>query len=112
MLADNALDWDALISRGNNASSQPVLSKWERDSLYVKFDPLVSKREPEGRSSFIFKAPQPKHRITSSTPTNANTSGASGRDESSILSFASFPEEEEDEETGEKEKPESDAGLE
>lgn len=69
MTAETALDWDALVSRGNVNNSQQALSKWERDSLYVKFDPLIaSRKEQADRNSFIFKAPKPPGPVKHNEP--------------------------------------------
>ncbi|CAG7786754.1 unnamed protein product, partial [Allacma fusca] len=41
--ATNNTEWDLLVDRGTG--SQCAASKWERESLYQKFDPLVSAKE-------------------------------------------------------------------
>jgi hypothetical protein len=38
-------DWDALVSRGTGAGRNHP-SRWERESLYQRFDPLVGSRSP------------------------------------------------------------------
>lgn len=60
--ADTASDWDALANRGNSNVTD-TMSKWERDSLYVKFDPLVAAKKDSAPTQgqpdpFVFKAPK------------------------------------------------------
>ncbi|CAL8140532.1 unnamed protein product [Orchesella dallaii] len=71
--ANSAYDWDSLVSRGgcsNNPQQTSVKSRWERDSLYVKFDPLLNSQNADGggmgapggsavndRLSSVFKVP-------------------------------------------------------
>lgn len=67
------LDWDALVTRGNVNNTQGT-TKWERDSLYVKFDPLVTTGNPADRASFMFKVPKVPPPPASSTVSNINES--------------------------------------
>ena len=41
--AVNPVEWDLLVSRGTG--TQIVDSKWDRESLYQRFDPLISHKE-------------------------------------------------------------------